>query len=190
MKYATVEEVTTSFPHPILPTVQGDPDYQTIHAIGKLLQLKTRAIETHIGGGALGHLGHMGLIVLYASYVMVSPATEAGPTLWVNPPALVRAPENTAGTATQISAARHSWEQDVHTYRINTSVQQALRKQVITVFEPIYLDILYDDMVGFNDVHLIYSRKVLMLIVNHEVINIMSSIGSLVIVYKYFVTWI
>jgi hypothetical protein len=29
-----------------------------------------------------------------------------------------------------------------------------------------------------------------MLIVNHEVINLMIPIGSLVIVYKYFVTWI
>jgi hypothetical protein len=41
-----------------------------------------------------------------------------------------------------------------------------------------------------NDVHLIWSRKVPLVIVNHEVINIMSPIGSLVIVYKYFVTWI
>jgi hypothetical protein len=44
--------------------------------------------------------------------------------------------------------------------------------------------------IAHNDVHLIYSRTVIMLIVNHEVINIMSPIGSLVIVYKYFVTWI
>jgi hypothetical protein len=43
---------------------------------------------------------------------------------------------------------------------------------------------------GSNDVHLIWSRKVPLVIVNHEVINIMSPIGSLVIVYKYFVTWI
>jgi hypothetical protein len=41
-----------------------------------------------------------------------------------------------------------------------------------------------------NDAHLIWSRKVPLVIVNHEVINIMSPIGSLVIVYKYFVTWI
>jgi hypothetical protein len=41
-----------------------------------------------------------------------------------------------------------------------------------------------------NDVHLIWSRKVHLVIVNHEVINIMSPIGSLFIVYKYFVTWI
>jgi hypothetical protein len=57
MKYATVEDVIASFPPPILPTVQGEPDYQTIHAVWKLLQANARAIHTHLGGGALGHLG-------------------------------------------------------------------------------------------------------------------------------------
>jgi hypothetical protein len=84
MKYATVEDVISSFPHPILPTVQGEPDYQTIHAIQKLLQANARAIDTHLGGGALRHLG---LIVSDASYDMISPATEAGPTLWESPTA-------------------------------------------------------------------------------------------------------
>jgi hypothetical protein len=31
-------------------------------------------------------------------------------------------------------------------------VQQALKKQIITVFEPLYLDILNDDMVGFANI--------------------------------------
>jgi hypothetical protein len=84
MKYVKVEDVIASFPHPILPTVQGDPDYQTIHAIRKLLQANARAIDTHLGGWALGHPG---LIVSDASYAMVSSATETGPTLWVNPTA-------------------------------------------------------------------------------------------------------
>jgi hypothetical protein len=78
MRYATVEDVITSFPHPILPTVQGEPDYQTIHAIRKSLQANSREIDTHLGGGTLGHLG---LIVLDASYDMIAPATYAGPTL-------------------------------------------------------------------------------------------------------------
>jgi hypothetical protein len=38
MKYATVEEVVASFTRPVLPTVQGKPDYQTIHATIKFLQ--------------------------------------------------------------------------------------------------------------------------------------------------------
>jgi hypothetical protein len=46
-----------SFPHPILPTVEDDPDYQTIQATRKFHQANSRAINTHLGGGKLGHLG-------------------------------------------------------------------------------------------------------------------------------------
>jgi hypothetical protein len=138
-----------AFPHPILPTVQVDPDYQKVHAIRKLLQTNARTIDTHLGGGALGHLG---LIVSDASYAMVAPATEGGPTIWVSPTAPWWAPANTDGNAAQISAARHSWEEAVHTYRTFTSVQQALKKQIITVFEPMYLDVQNDEMVGFANI--------------------------------------
>jgi hypothetical protein len=149
MKYATFEEVMASFPHPVLPTVQGEPDYQTIHATRKFLQENSRAIDTHLGGGTLGHLG---LIISDASYAMISPTTGAGPTLWETPQAPGRAPSNTDGTAAQISAARHIWEEDVQTYRTCTSVQQALKKQIISVFEPMYLDILNDNMVGYANI--------------------------------------
>jgi hypothetical protein len=72
MKYSTGEDIISSFPHPILPTVKGEPDYQTIHAIQKLLQANARAIDTHLGGGALGHLG---LVVSDSSYAMISSVT-------------------------------------------------------------------------------------------------------------------
>jgi hypothetical protein len=84
MKYATIEEVMASFPHPVLPTVQGEPDYQTIHATRKFLQANSRAIDTHLGVGTLGHLG---LIISDAAYARISPATDAGPTLWTRPQA-------------------------------------------------------------------------------------------------------
>jgi hypothetical protein len=155
MKYATVKEVIASFPHPILRTVQGEPDYQTIHAIRKSLQANSRAIDTHLGGGTLGHLG---LIVSYTSYAMISPATDAGTTLWITPTAPGRDPSNTDDTYAQISAARHIWEEDVQTYRTYTSMQQALKKQIISVFEPMYLEVLNDNMVGFAN---IYARDML-----------------------------
>jgi hypothetical protein len=142
MKYATVKDVITSFPHPVLPTVQGEPDYQTIHAIQKSLQASSRAIDTHLGGGTLGHLG---LIVSDASYAMISPSTDAGPTLWVSP----TAPGRLQPTLT---AKMPIWEEDVQTYRTYTSVQQALKKQIISVFEPMYLDVLNDNMVGFANI--------------------------------------
>jgi hypothetical protein len=131
MKYATVDDVMESFPHPVLPKVQVEPDYQTIHATRKLLQANSRAIDTHSGGGTLGHLG---LIISDASYAMLAPTKDACPTLWTTPQAPGRAPANTDGTAAQISAARHIWEEDVQTYRTCTSVQQALKKKIISVF--------------------------------------------------------
>jgi hypothetical protein len=149
MKYATVEDVIASRPHPVLPIVQGAPYYQTIHAIQKSLQANSRAIDTHLGEGTLGHLV---LIVSDASYAMIASATDDGPTLWIRPTAPGRAPANTDGTAAQISAARHIWEEDVQTYRTYTSVQQALKKQIISVFEPMYVDVLNDNMVGFANI--------------------------------------
>jgi hypothetical protein len=149
MKYATVEEVMASFPHPVILTVQGEPDYQTIHATQKYLQANSRAIDTHLGGGTLVHLGR---IISDASYAMIAPTMDAGPILWTTPPAPGRAPANTDGTAAQIRAARHIWEEDVQTYRTYTSVQQALKKQIISVFEPMYLNILNDNMVSYANI--------------------------------------
>jgi hypothetical protein len=149
MKYSTVEDVMASLPHPVLPTFQGDPDHQTIHATRKFLQANLRAIDTHLGGGTLGHLG---VIISDASYAMIAPTTAEEPALWVTLNAPGRAPATTDGTATQISAARHIWEEDVHTYRTCTYIQQALKKQIISVFEPMYLDILNDNMVGYANI--------------------------------------
>jgi predicted membrane-bound mannosyltransferase len=127
MKYAIVEDVIASFPHQILPTVQGEPDYQTIHAIRKLLQANARAIDTHLGGGALGHLG---IIVYVAVYAIVAPLHPLE-----NPAAPGRRPEVIAAdTAAQISAAMHLWEENVQTFHRYNTVEQALKKQIIIVF--------------------------------------------------------
>jgi hypothetical protein len=149
MKYSTVEEVMASFPHPILPTVEGEPDYQTIHATRKFLQANLRAIGTHLVGGTLGHLG---LIISDASYSNIDPPTAEAPTFWEKPNAPGRAPATTDGTAAQVIAAHHVWEEDVQTYRTYTSVQQALKKKIISVFEPMYLEILNDNMVGYANI--------------------------------------
>jgi hypothetical protein len=137
------------FPHPILPTVQGEPDYQTIHATRKFLQANSQDIDTHLGGCTLGHLG---LVISNAVYAMIAPTTNKEPTIWLTPNAPGREPAATDGTAAQNSAARHQWEEDVQTYQTCTSVQHALKKQIISVFETMYLDILSDNMVGYASI--------------------------------------
>jgi hypothetical protein len=84
MKFTTAEDVIASFPHPVISIVQGEQDYQTIHATRKFLQANWRAINTHLGGGTVGRLG---LIISDASYAMIARTTDAGPTLWTSPKA-------------------------------------------------------------------------------------------------------
>jgi hypothetical protein len=81
MKYYTVKDVLESFPHSILPKVQGEPYYQTIHATRKFLQANSRAIDTHLGGCTLVHLG---LIVSDAAYSNIAPSTVEAPTFLGN----------------------------------------------------------------------------------------------------------
>jgi hypothetical protein len=138
-----------SFPHPVLPTFQGEPDYQTIHATRRFLQANTRSIDTHLGGGTLGHLG---FVISDAYYAMIAPSTAYEPTIWITPQSPGQAPAATDGTAAQISATHHNWEEDVQTYRTCTSVQHALKKQIISVFEPMYFDILNNNMVGYANI--------------------------------------
>jgi hypothetical protein len=99
----------------------------------------TRVIDRHLGGGALGQLG---LIFSDAAYDIIAPTGDNGPILWTNPTSQGRAPVVLdQGTASQLIAVRHSWEEAVLTYRTFNTVQQALKKQSITVFEPMYLGI-------------------------------------------------
>jgi hypothetical protein len=149
MKYSNVEDVLASFPHPILPIVESEPDYQTIHATRKFLQANSRAIDTHLGRGTLGRLG---LIISDAAYSNIAPPITGEPICWETPNAPGRAPATTDGTSAQLSADLHIWEEDAQTYRTCTSVQQALKKQIIGVFKPMYLEILNDNMVGYANI--------------------------------------
>jgi hypothetical protein len=70
---------------------------------------------------------------------------------WVNPPCPGRAPVviEGDGTAAQISANKHRWEEATISFKTYNTVQSALKKQIITVVEPMYLEIFNDDLVGF-----------------------------------------
>jgi hypothetical protein len=149
MKYSTVEDVLASLPHHILPTVEGEPDYQTIHTTRKFLQANSRAIDTRLGGGTLGHLC---LIISDAAYSNIAPPTAGEPTVWETPNIPGRAPETIDGISAQLRAARNVWEEAVQTYGTCTSVQQALKKKTTGVFEPMYLEILNDNMVGYANI--------------------------------------
>jgi hypothetical protein len=77
---------------------------------------------------------------------MISPLTA-----WENPEFPGRAPAAIEGgrTAAQISADKHRWEEATNDFKTYNTVQSALKKQIITVVEPMYIGIFNDDLVGF-----------------------------------------
>jgi hypothetical protein len=143
MKYATVEDVISSFPHLILPSVTGEPDYHNLHSIRKMLRANARSIDTHLGGGAFGHLG---VIISDVAYEIISPLTA-----WENTefPGWSPAAIEGGGTAEQISAEKYIWEEATNDFKTYNTVQSALKKKIITVVEPMYIEILNDELVGF-----------------------------------------
>jgi hypothetical protein len=82
----------------------------------------------------------LGLIILDVSYSNIDPPPADTQTLWKTTNAPGRAPSTPYVAAAQISAARHVWGEFVQTYRTYSSVQQSLKKQIIGVFEPMYLE--------------------------------------------------
>jgi hypothetical protein len=96
-----------------------------------------------MGGGAFKHIG---VVISDAAYEMISPLTA-----WENPdfPGCSPAAIEGGGTAAQISANKHRWEEAINDFETYNTVQSALKKQIITVVEPMYIDILNDDLVGF-----------------------------------------
>jgi hypothetical protein len=74
-------------------------------------------------------------------------------TDWVNPSFPGRTPSliEGGGTAAQIIAAKHRWEEATTTLKTYNTVQSALKKKIITVVEPMYIEILNDDLVGFDN---------------------------------------
>jgi hypothetical protein len=77
---------------------------------------------------------------------MISPLNA-----WENPEFPGRAPTaiEGGGKSAQISAAKHRWEEATTYFKTYNTVQSALKKQIITVIEPMYIEILNDDLVGF-----------------------------------------
>jgi hypothetical protein len=123
MNNAIVEDVIESFPRHILPKVQGETDCQTIHSIHKLVRANARSIKTHLGGGALDHLG---IIFSIEAYAIVSPSHP-----WVDSTVPGRGPtEIDRGTAAQLASERHRWEEVFITFRAWNAVEQALKRKL------------------------------------------------------------
>jgi hypothetical protein len=82
-----------------------------------MLCANARSIDTHLEGGALGHLG---VIISDSAYKIISPLHA-----WENPEFPVQAPTTIEGgnISAQISAAKHRWEEATSDFKTYNTVQ-------------------------------------------------------------------
>jgi hypothetical protein len=57
MTASTLDELIAGFPHSSLPKVTGEPSFEDLKVIRRLLNTNATSVSSYVGGGSHGHLG-------------------------------------------------------------------------------------------------------------------------------------
>jgi hypothetical protein len=57
MTASTPDELIAGFPHSSLPKVTGEPTFEDLKLIRRLLNTNAMSVSSYVGGGSHGHLG-------------------------------------------------------------------------------------------------------------------------------------
>ena len=135
----TVEKYIETFPITTLTRIGGQPTYEQIKEINEELNANAASIVTSRGGGAHGHLA---MTVSTATYATLSETPFVAPTM---PPAV-----NPAGmTGPQIANANRIYEEQKAEFHSYVNLQNALKKQLIAAVDPLFLQTIRQQYVGF-----------------------------------------
>jgi hypothetical protein len=134
MTASTPVELIVGFPHSSLPKVTGEPTFEDLKVIRRLLNTNAMSLSSYEGGGCHGHLG----IIMrnkeyFAIAVNVFPiANNHGPSAAV-----------VAGMmAAVIAETTRLHREATQVYRTYHNVDQAIKKLIIKSFNDAYLNAL------------------------------------------------
>jgi hypothetical protein len=141
MTASTPDELIAGFPHSSLPKVTGEPTFEDLKVIWRLLNTNTMSVASYEGGGCHRHL----CIIMtneeyFAIAVDVFPVpNNPGPSAAV-----------VAGMMAAIIAETTRLHREAtHVYRTYHNVDQAIKKLIIKSFDDAYLNALSDEIVGY-----------------------------------------
>ena len=136
----SVKDITNTFPKPITK-IMGEPNYESLKNLKDQLKANAASIPTTLGGGNHGYLG---LILSPAAYATIA-ANQFIEPIYPGQHPNVPAGTNAANTSTIVR--RHT--EDLCQWREFKNVNTALKNQLLSALDDIYVCALKDRHVGY-----------------------------------------
>jgi hypothetical protein len=141
MTTSTPGKLIAGFPHSSLPNITGEPTFEDLKVIRRLLNTNAMSVASYEGGGRHGHLD---IIMTSKEYLAI--AVDVFP-LPNNPgPSAVVVVGMTESVIAETTQLHREATQVHHTYH---NVDQAIKKLIIESFDDAYLNALSDEILGY-----------------------------------------
>ena len=136
----SVEDVTNAFPTAVTK-ITGEPNYESLKNLKDELKANAASIPTTLGGGTHGYLG---LILSPAAYATIAATQFIEP---IYPGQHPNVPASTSAANTSTIVRRHT--EDLRQWREFKNVNTALKNQLLSALNDIYIRALKDRHVGY-----------------------------------------
>jgi hypothetical protein len=141
MTASTPDELIAGFPHSSLPKVAGEPTFEDLKVIRRLLNTNAMSVFSYVYGGRRGHLG---IIMTNEEYLAIAADVFPVPD---NPGA---SPEVVAGTtAAVIAELTRLHREATQVYCTYHNVDQAIKTLILEAFDDAYLNALSNEVVVY-----------------------------------------
>jgi hypothetical protein len=141
MRASTPDELIAGIPHSSLPKVTGEPTFEDLKVIRRLLNTNAVSVASYEGGGRHGHLG---IIMTNEEYFAI--AVDVFPAPSTSRPSAAVVAVTTAAVIAETTRLQREATQVYHTYH---NVDQVIKKLIIESFDDTYLNALLDEIVGY-----------------------------------------
>jgi hypothetical protein len=141
----SVDKILQSFPLQDVPPLVGEPTFDSINSLHRILKANAASVPSALGGGVLGHLA---LVIPPAKYATLCPTPFTTP---INPgPTPVQA--IAGATAAQLAAEDRLHTESLRIWNLYQNIDKALERQLLSTVESIYVRALSNRNTGFANV--------------------------------------
>jgi hypothetical protein len=141
MTESTPDELIMGFPHFFLPKVTGEPTFEDLKVIWRLLNTNAMSVVSYVCGGRHGHFG---IIMMNEEYFAIAADVLTVPhDPGASPDVVV------VVTAAVIAELKRLHREATQVYCTYHNVDQTIKKLIIKAFDDTYLNALSNEVVSY-----------------------------------------